>query len=187
MSRWEPDAGGRLREAALELFATTGYEATTVAQIAARAGLTSRTFFRHFPDKPEVLFAGSDTLEQKMVAALRAAPLEASPRRALDDALDVAVALLSERADFARRRHHVIAANPALLERETMKLARLSTALATALHERGVGQRPAAMAAQAAVAAFGVAFDQWAREPGANLRRLVEENLDLLVGLVRDK
>jgi hypothetical protein len=58
MTRWEPNARGRLEQAALALYGERGFENTTVAEIAARAGLTERTFFRHFADKREVLFAG---------------------------------------------------------------------------------------------------------------------------------
>jgi AcrR family transcriptional regulator len=184
MGRWEPDAAGRLRIAALELFETAGYEATTVAQIADRAGVTSRTFFRYFADKPEVLFAGSEHLEVAMVEALRDAPAGASPRAALDAALDQAAALLSERADFARRRHRVIRANPALLERENMKMARLTHALAAGLRDREIRDPSAAMAAHAAVAAFRVAFETWVDHPSISLRQAVAENLDALAVVV---
>jgi AcrR family transcriptional regulator len=180
VGRWDPDAAGRLRVAALELFAAIGYDQTTVAQIADRAGVTARTFFRYFADKPEVLFAGSENLEINMVDAVRAAPPEASPREAINAALDVAASLLSERADFARRRHAVIKANPALLERETMKMARLADALAAALRERGVPDPGAAMTAHAAVAAFRVAFARWAEQPDTPLRQAIADNLQAL-------
>src|SRR4051794_33644988 len=90
MARWEPDAGGRMREAALELFLDHGYEQTTVAEIAERAGVTARTFFRHYADKREVLFAGSEALERGMVAAVAGAPPSASPLDAVAAALDTA-------------------------------------------------------------------------------------------------
>src|SRR6266516_6807397 len=93
MARWEPDAAGRLREAAMALYAERGYDRTTVAEISDRAGVTARTFFRHFADKREVLFAGSEQLEQHMVAALTAAPASATPMEA------VAAAVLSS-AEF---------------------------------------------------------------------------------------
>lgn len=183
MARWEPNTVGRLRLAALELFSTVGFEETTVAQIADRAGVTARTFFRYFADKPEVLFAGSENLEIEMVAALRAAPPDASPRAALDAALDTAVSLLSERAAFARRRHAVISANPALLERETMKMAHLAEALATALRERGVPDPQAGMTAHAGVAAFRLAFGTWVAKPRTSLKRTIAQNLQVLATL----
>jgi len=81
MGRWQPDARARLQESALALYGERGYEETTVAEIAERAGLTKRTFFRYFADKREVLFWGSELLEQQMVAAIEAAPASASARR----------------------------------------------------------------------------------------------------------
>lgn len=183
MARWEPDAAGRLRAAALELFETAGYETATVAQIAERAGVTPRTFFRYFADKPEVLFAGSEALEEEMVAAIRATAPEASPRMALDAALDTAAELLSQRAEFARRRHAVIAANPALTERETMKMTRLASGLAAALHERGLEAFAASMIAHAGVAAFREAFAAWVADPASSLRGGMTDNLAALAAL----
>ena len=74
MGRWEPDARGRLEQAALELFEERGYARTTVGDIASRAGLTERTFFRYFTDKREVLFSGSGAVESLMVESIAAAP-----------------------------------------------------------------------------------------------------------------
>ena len=185
VGRWEPDAAGRLRVAALELFATLGYEQTTVAQIAERAGVTARTFFRYFTDKPEVLFAGSENLEHEMVAALRAAPAGASARTALDTALGAAASLLSDRGDFARRRHAVITGNPVLTERETMKMARLADALADGLRERGVREPQAAMTAHAGVAAFRLAFASWVEDSAVSLPQAIADNLRALESLAQ--
>ena len=179
----EPDAAGRLRTAALELFETVGYETATVAQIAERAGVTPRTFFRYFADKPEVLFAGSEALEEEMVAAVNATNPEASPRVALDAALDRAAEMLTQRAEFARRRHAVISANPPLIERETMKMARLTIGVATALRERGMNPPAAAMTAHAGVAAFREAFATWATDSRLSLRRAITDNLETLTVL----
>lgn len=183
MARWEPDAAGRLRAAALDLFEAAGYETVTVAQIAKSAGVTPRTFFRYFADKPEVLFAGSETLEEEMAAAIRATASEASARMALDAALDTAAELLSSRAEFARRRHAVIAANPALTERETMKMARLASGIAEALRQRGLESSVAAMVAHAGVAAFREAFAAWVADPAASLREGMADNLAALAVL----
>src|SRR6476646_11290453 len=98
MGRWEPDASGRLREAAMELYVERGFEQTTVAEIAKRAGLTARTFFRYFADKREVLFAGSLSLQEQLVHALDAAPMSASAMQAVSAALDAAAITLG--------RHH---------------------------------------------------------------------------------
>src|SRR5579871_7010214 len=118
MGRWEPDAGGRLARAAMELFGEHGYDQTTVAEIAERAGLTERTFFRHFADKREVLFAGGEALTDLLVRAVSGAPDSATPMEAAAAGLDAIGALLQERHDFARKRSRIIAATPELQERE---------------------------------------------------------------------
>jgi AcrR family transcriptional regulator len=165
MGRWEPDAEGRFRAAAIELFGEIGYEQTTVAAIATRAGLTARTFFRYFTDKREVLFKGSERLQQTMVDALASAPADASAIGAIATALAKAGDFFDdERRPFARLRNAVIAANTELHERELIKMARLSAALAKALGSRGVGEADASLAAEAGIAVFRVAFAQWVNE-----------------------
>ena len=165
MGRWEPDAESRFRAAAIELFGEIGYEQTTVAAIAERAGLTARTFFRYFADKREVLFNGSERLQQTMVDALAQAPAEVSAIDAIAAALMKAGDFFDDdRRPFARLRSTVIAANTDLRERELIKLATLSAALAQALRERGVGEPDASLAAEAGIAVFRVAFVQWVSE-----------------------
>ncbi len=162
MGRWEPDAAGRFRAAAIELFEEIGYEQATVAAIAARAGLTARTFFRYFTDKREVLFNGSESLQQTMVAALAQMPAEASPIDAVAAAVKASGDFFDdERRPFARVRNSVIAANAELHERELIKIAMLSAALAQALRARGVGEPDASLAAEAGLAVFRVSFAQW--------------------------
>ncbi|MHB1569263.1 MAG: TetR/AcrR family transcriptional regulator, partial [Solirubrobacteraceae bacterium] len=121
--RWQPDARGRLEQAAMELYSERGFEQTTVAEIAQRAGLTERTFFRHYADKREVLFAGAEFLEVAVTEAVTAAPDSAAPIDAAMAGLAAAAALLEERREFAGRRHAIIAASPELRERELIKLA----------------------------------------------------------------
>ena len=140
MGRWEPDARGRLEQAALELYGERGFDHTTVAEIAERAGLTERTFFRHFADKREVLFGGAGALQELLVSAVADAPDAAAPIDAVAAALEAAGALLQERRELARQRQAVIAANPELQERELIKLASLAAALADALRRRGVAR-----------------------------------------------
>jgi AcrR family transcriptional regulator len=182
MGRWEPNASGRLRAAALELYVERGYEQTTVAEIAARAGLTARTFFRHFADKREVLFAGSP-LQDKLVDALGAAPDTASPMEAVATALDAAAEVLTDR-EFSRRRQLVITANAELQERELIKLATLSAALADGLCRRGVPDPTARLAAEAGIAVFRVAFERWVDEPeDRGLAQVMREALDELRAL----
>ncbi|HEX4832874.1 MAG TPA: TetR family transcriptional regulator [Trebonia sp.] len=166
MSRWQPDARARLQEAALALYGERGYEETTVAEIAERAGLTKRTFFRYFADKREVLFWGSERLEQMMVAAIEAAPASASPLGLIGAALDAAAVRFEEAREFAGPRHKIIAASPELRERELIKATSLATAMAGALRARGVGGAAAALAAHTGVTVMHVAFEQWVTDPG---------------------
>jgi AcrR family transcriptional regulator len=165
MGRWEPDAPGRFRTAAMALFGEIGYEQTTVAAIAERAGLTPRTFFRTFADKREVLFNGSEQLRQLMLAALAGAPAKATPLAAIAVALRAPTEFFTEeRRPFSRLRNAVIIANGELLERELIKLARLSAALGEGLRARGVAEPDASLAAEAGIAVFRVAFAQWVAE-----------------------
>ncbi|HEY6760017.1 MAG TPA: TetR family transcriptional regulator, partial [Baekduia sp.] len=125
MARWQPGAYERLQQAALELYGERGFDSTTVAEIAERAGLTKRTFFRHFADKREVLFSGAQLLEDTLVAGLENAPASATPLEAVAAGLDAVGPLFADRRAFATERSRVIAANPDLLERERIKLASL--------------------------------------------------------------
>lgn len=162
MARWQPDARKRLQVAAMELFGERGYDDTTVAEIAERAGLTKRTFFRHFPDKREVLFSGGGELEALVVEGVAAAPAGADPLEVLVGALQGAATTLFEpRRDVVAGRQRIIDAHPDLQERELIKLARLAGAVAQALRERGVGDPAAVLAADAALAVFRVAFERW--------------------------
>jgi AcrR family transcriptional regulator len=181
MSRWEPDARGRLERAAMELFLERGFEQTTVTEIASRAGLTQRTFFRHFADKREVLFGGSGALQELLVSTLASAPESAAPIDAVAAALEAAAALLQERREYSRQRQAVIAENPELQERELIKLAALSAALADALRRRGVTEPAASLAAEAGVAVFRIAIERWQDETSQqDLPQLIGESLDAL-------
>ena len=171
MGRWEPDSRGRLHEAALALFTERGFDQTTAAEIAARAGLTERTFFRHFFDKKEVLFGGSELLKQRIVAAVAGAPESDTPLEAVTRGLDAAAAFLGEaRRDLTAQRQQVIASNPELRERELTKLADYAAAVSAALRQRGVGELQARLAAEAGMAVFRVAMERWAG--GADERSL---------------
>jgi AcrR family transcriptional regulator len=179
MGRWEPDARGRLEEAALALYGERGFEQTTVAEIAQRAGLTERTFFRYFADKREVLFWGSGAFQELLVGTLTRAPASTSPMDAVAAALEAAGALLEERREYSRQRHTVISSNGELRERELIKLATLASALAGALRERGVAEPAASLAAEAGIAVFRVAYVSWIAETdGRDLPRLIRDSLD---------
>jgi AcrR family transcriptional regulator len=165
MGRWQPDARARLQLAALALYGERGYEQTTVAEIAERAGLTKRTFFRHFEDKREVLFQGSEVLEQRMVAAIEAAPASASTLALIGAALDAAAVRFEEFREFAGLRHRIIASSPELQERELIKAASLAAGLGRALRARGRGDTAATLAARTCTTIMQVTFEQWVDDP----------------------
>ena len=191
MSRWEPDARGRLERAALELYRERGFEQTTVAEIAKRAGLTERTFFRYFADKREVLFAGAGQLQDFLVSALASTPESAAPIDAIAAALQAAAAVLQERGEYAGQRQAVIASHAELRERELIKLASLAAALAATLRQRGVAEPAASLAAEAGIAVFRIAFERWASQPSqpsqAGLAQLIRESLDELKAVTAGK
>jgi AcrR family transcriptional regulator len=163
MARWEPNARERLERAALDLFTQHGYDATTVAEIADRAGLTKSTFFRHFADKREVLFGGQDLLAERFSAAIRSAPPAATTADCLAAALTaVAPVFTPDRHDLAPPRQAVIAAHTDLQERQLLKRARLAAAVADALRARGCDDTTARLAGQLGVLAFSTAYARWA-------------------------
>lgn len=165
VGRWKPDAPGRLEKAALELYDEQGYEATTVAQIAARAGVTERTFYRHFTDKREVLFK-TNPLAGVFREAVASAEDASRPFDLVVHALTEGAPFLQERGELARRRHAVISATPELQEREQAKLSALARELADALIERGVAPDTAAVAGGMGIAVFRVAYERWVADPG---------------------
>jgi AcrR family transcriptional regulator len=188
MGRWEPNARGRLERAAMELYIERGFDQTTVAEIAARAGLTERTFFRHFADKREVLFAGAGQLQDFLVSTLASAPDSAAPIDAVAAALEAAGALLQERRDYAGQRQAVIAANVELQERELIKLASLASAMTDTLRQRGVRDPAASLAAEAGIAVFRIAFELWVSENSqADLPQLIRESFDELKAVTAGK
>jgi AcrR family transcriptional regulator len=144
----------------MELYLERGFGQTTVAQIAERAGVTERTFFRYFADKREMLFDGSAHLQQLMVDAVAGAPADAAPLDAVGAALD-AVGTVFVDLDHSRTRQIVIDSDTSLQERELIKTDRLATAVAEALRARGVGEPAASLTAHAGIGVFHVAFVTW--------------------------
>ena len=188
MTRWEPNARGRLERAALELYGERGFEQPTVAEIAKRAGLTERTFFRHFADKREVLFWGAGALQELLVGTVASAPGSAAPIDAVAAAIEAAGVVLQERREYARQRQAVIAANVELQERELIKLASLAAAIAGTLRQRGVADLAASLAAEAGIAVFRIGFERWVSETGqADLPQLIRESLDELKAVTAGK
>ena len=186
VARWEPDARGRLLKAALALYGENGYENTTVAEIAERAGLTERTFFRHFADKREVLFDGATDLQELIVSIVADAPDSQAPIDAAAAGIEAAGEqfFVDERRGFSRQRQAVIASNPELQERELTKLAALSKAIADELRRRGVDEPTATLTAEVATAVFRTAFERWISESNDHgFPQLVRESLDQLKAL----
>jgi AcrR family transcriptional regulator len=162
MGRWEPNAQLRLVRAALDLFAERGYDNTTVAGIAERAGLTKTTFFRHFPDKREVLFAGQETHGRLLADGIAAAPGGATPLEAVAAGLDVLAASFTEvQREFGPRLLAVVMSNSELRERSAFKHAGLAAAAAEALGKRDVPEPAAGLAAELGARAFSIAFARW--------------------------
>lgn len=177
MERSGSDVRERLQQAAVELFRERGYDRTTATEIAGRAGVTERTFFRHFSDKRDVLFDGQAVLVEALTASIAEAPAELGPFDTLFRAFRSVTRLLEDNRPFSKPRQEVISATPALRERELSKLEALSDALASALRDRGVSALPAALAAQAGMAAFAHATLAWLDhdQPGLSERLDIAE------------
>jgi AcrR family transcriptional regulator len=188
MGRWEPDARGRLAKAAMTLYAEQGFEQTTVAEIAARAGLTERTFFRHFTDKREVLFYGMEMMRDLLVRAVADAPASATAMDAAGAAFEAAAALLQENPERVRLRNAIVSAHAELRERELIKLAAFAAAVADALRDRGIPEPAASLAAETGVAVFKIAFARWVGDPGhPDFPAIVRDLMAELRGVLADR
>jgi AcrR family transcriptional regulator len=161
MARWQPDTRRRLQIAATELYAEQGYDRTTIAEIVERAGLTQRTFYRHFGDKREVLFGNEGGLTDELTAAVDGAPAGASMRDAIAAGLGALVASLEPRRAELVQREAIIAGQPELRERELMKLSSWTAALTQALVRRGEEPAAAALGAEVSIAVLRVAAGRW--------------------------
>ena len=178
MPRSGADARRRLQQAALELYLELGYDATTAAQIAERAGVTERSFFRHFADKREVFFDGEAALRNALVTTVAQARADLPPLAVLRDAFIAVVPIIEENRPVAAAREPVFAATPALRERALAKTEALNGAVAEALRERGLSESVALLAAQIAMAAFGHAARKWRADPSQDLRVLIARAFD---------
>jgi AcrR family transcriptional regulator len=172
-------------QAAFALYGERGFEQTTVAEIAQRAGLTERTFFRHFADKREVLFSGADALQELLVSTVMQAPASAAPIEAAAAGLEAAAAAIQEGGDLPRQRQAIIAASAELQERELIKLASLASALAEALRRRGIKDPAASLTAEAGIAVFRIAFERWVIDTGTqDFPQLIRESLEELKAVI---
>ncbi|MEV6626844.1 helix-turn-helix domain-containing protein [Amycolatopsis sp. NPDC051106] len=183
MPRSGAEARRRLQQAALDLYGEHGFDRTTTAEIAARAGLNERTYFRHFPDKREVLFDGEAELRDTMTQVVAEAPGDLTPFEILLRAFRKAAGILEANRPFSEPRLAIIAATPALRERELAKHASLTDALAEALRRRGVPAGPASLAAQTGWATFHHAAQAWIDDPSQSLDFHLSQAFDNLRAL----
>ena len=181
VARWEPNTRERLVRAALDLFTEQGYDVTTVTEIAERAGVTKMTFFRHFPDKREVLFAAGQEVHSRILAdAVAAAPDAAAPLQAVATAIEtLSATFTNDRREFSARLRALIAAHAELQERSASKHLGLVAATSAALQKRGVPELTADLAAELGLRAFDRGFAQWA-DPASHqpLTEFTRQSLD---------
>lgn len=162
MARWEPGARERLVVAAVDLFTEQGYDATTVAEIAERAGVTRSTFFRHFTDKREVLAAGQETLSRLLADGILEAPADAGPLEAVAAGLERASSVMGPaNRELGTRIKAAVAASAELQERDALKSVGLAVAMTAALADRGIPGPTAHLAAEIGVLAFKQGFARW--------------------------
>lgn len=169
MPRNPNEARLRLQRAALDLFTENGFDETTAAQIAERAGLTERTFFRHFPNKADILFDSQKLLETALNDAIRQVPANLPPLQALQQALFAIAPIFEEHRNFSEPRQKIIAATPVLREREMAKGAALAETVSLAMQSRGVDSQRAGLAAQIGFVVLTQALEAWFADSRASL------------------
>jgi AcrR family transcriptional regulator len=177
MVRWQPDARGRLQEAAMTLFIERGYDEVTIADIAERAGLTKRSFFNHFADKREVMFASADALQASVLAELADVDASLGPLDAAVRAFTFAASPIEDYPELAGARQALIDSSPELRERDLLKMAQLAAAVADALAWRGIPRRDAVFVSQAVTTVFTTAVDDWTRAPERGLAASIQAAL----------
>jgi AcrR family transcriptional regulator len=180
MPRSGAEARARLQRAALELYTERGYDGTTTADIAQRAGVNHRTFFRHFPDKREVLFDGQEELRDSLVRAVEDAPHGRAALIVLHEAFRASAGVLEENRTMAAPRMRLIAQTPALRERDLAKGASITGAIASALERRGEPHSSAQLVAAVGWATFHQAATAWATDSGSILMEQVDAAFDTL-------
>ena len=183
MPRSGEDARRRLQGAALELWSERGYDRTTTAEIAARAGVTDRTFFRHFPDKREVLFDGAAEMRDVLVRAIGAAPAQLTPLKVLQRAFAAVGPMFEQNRSHYSARERVIAETPALRERQLAKMADLASAMTLALMARGHEERRARLTCETAMATFAYAAAAWTADTKESLQTHVNQAFNELRAL----
>ena len=192
MVRWEPGSRGRLSQAALDLYGERGFDQTTVAEIAERAGLKPDDVVRFAPlsreQLSEIVFSGAQALQDLLVNAVLDAPASATPIEAVALALAAASDLFDEGKEFSVQRQRIIDESAELRERELIKLASLASALANALRDRGVSDPMAGLTGEVAIAIFKISFEQWVTSLDASsLSQLIHDSMDQLRALTAKK
>ncbi|HEX7662354.1 MAG TPA: TetR family transcriptional regulator [Pseudonocardiaceae bacterium] len=183
MSRWDPDARGRLERAAIELFERQGFAETTVPQITERAGLTTRTFFRYFADKREVLFYGEDEVRSAFTEIIRGIPADLPPMALIRHALEeMAARIFGSRFDYLRSWRAIVASDEGLRERLLRKQELTTDTALAALRERGLDEPSADMIARLAAVVLQRALDEWLAQPTEQrpLVQFIHASLDRL-------
>ncbi|WP_439382807.1 TetR/AcrR family transcriptional regulator [Amycolatopsis lexingtonensis] len=184
MARWQPDTTERLVVAAVDLFTEQGYDVTTVAQIAERAGVTKSTFFRHFADKRELLVAGQESLSKLLAEGIAEAPAEASPLEAVAAGLERASGAMGPtNREIGPRLKAAVAASTELQERDALKSIGLAAAMTGALIARGVPDPTAQVAAELGLLAFKRGYARWTENKGDDGRGLAPHTLAALQDL----
>jgi AcrR family transcriptional regulator len=184
MPRSGKQARERLEKAALELFLERGFDAVTTAEIAARADVTERTYFRHFPDKREVLFDGERRLTEWVTEALASVPAEVALWPTMRRTVDLIVAPLEANRQGGDRLAAIIAATPALRERAISKEAHLVALLTDLLVGRGASTDEAALVARTVWGVLAYAIEAWRAAPGTRLQPYVDHGFTVLSGVV---
>jgi AcrR family transcriptional regulator len=185
MSRWAPDAAARLHGAAIDLFIEQGFAATTVPQITARAGMTTRSFFRYYADKREVLFAGEDELPRVVAQMFESARPAATPMELMREGFrDVVVPKLESLREEFLRRDAVIRTDEGLRERELRKLLILHDTAIVAFQARGLSELDADVAAHVAVTVYDIALHEWLRTSATQQLDQIFERVLARVGAV---
>ncbi|MFC7806735.1 MULTISPECIES: TetR/AcrR family transcriptional regulator [Streptomyces] len=181
MARWEPGARERLVVAAVDLFTEQGYDATTVAEIAERAGVTRSTFFRHFADKREVLVAGQETLSRLLAEGIADAPVDATVLEAVAAGLERAAGAMGPaNRELGPRIKAAVAASTELQERDALKSVGLAAAMTAALVARDVPGPTARLAAELGVLAFKQGYAQWSEANDSAPGTLAQHSLTAL-------
>lgn len=180
MARWQPDARGRLERAAFELFVEQGFATTTVPQIAERAGLSTRTFFRHFADKRDALFAEEHAVPEQAAGIIAEAPVSLGPLQVVADGFDaVASAQFSREKSYYIERHRIIQSDDGLRERQLRAQDALVEALRTGFEKRGSDPIDAVLAAHLTATVFSVSIGRWLGSPSDEpLAALLRDTFD---------